>query len=183
LGALQTITRLFPAIGDVYQQGPVGENVLHVALLLNTPSTLAIARYLISVYGESIVNTPYQERKSISDPPGLYEGQTAIHIAIVNHDLDMVKFLLANGANTRARAYGPFFKRGGHCYYGEFPLSFAASTGQLDVVTFLCQNTAKPGIDAGTAFLAACLARALGCACYVFYWQDRTDVSISIVWP
>jgi hypothetical protein len=35
-----------------------------------------------------------QERRSIHDPPGTYEGQTALHIAIVNRDMDMVKFLV-----------------------------------------------------------------------------------------
>jgi hypothetical protein len=40
----------------------VGQNVLHVALLLDTTSTIAIARYFIALCKESIVNTPYQER-------------------------------------------------------------------------------------------------------------------------
>lgn len=35
-----------------------------------------------------------QERKQQHDPPGTYEGQTALHIAIVNRDFDMVKFLV-----------------------------------------------------------------------------------------
>ena len=100
--SLQTITQLFPAVGDVYQVGPVGENVFHIAMLLNTPSSLAIARYLATLYGTDLVNTPYQERKAVSDPPGLYEGETALHIAIVNHDLAMVKFLVAHGADVRA---------------------------------------------------------------------------------
>jgi ankyrin repeat protein len=99
----------------------VGKNSLHVASLLNTTSTIAIARYFISLYGESIVNTPYQVRKSISYPPDMYKGLTAIHIAIVNHDLDMVKYLVANGANPRAREHGPFFKKSGHCYFEERP--------------------------------------------------------------
>ena len=43
------IFKLFPNQANVYARGPVGENVLHVAMLLNTPSTLAIARYLIKV--------------------------------------------------------------------------------------------------------------------------------------
>jgi hypothetical protein len=38
------ITKLFPTQCNVYAKGPVGENVMHVAMLLNTPSTLAICR-------------------------------------------------------------------------------------------------------------------------------------------
>lgn len=35
-----------------------------------------------------------QERKHEQDAPGQYEGETALHIAIVNRDFDMVKFLI-----------------------------------------------------------------------------------------
>lgn len=85
------ITRLFPSQCNVYSKGPVGDNVFHIAMLLNTPSTLAIAKYLVKLYGKTLVNTPYQERKAESDSPGQYEGETALHIAIVNHDFDMVR--------------------------------------------------------------------------------------------
>lgn len=85
------ITRLFPSQCNVYSKGPVGENVFHISMLLNTPSTLAIAKYLVKLYGKTLVNTPYQERKSEADPPGQYEGESALHIAIVNHDFDMVR--------------------------------------------------------------------------------------------
>ncbi len=56
------ITKLFPNQSNVYDKGPVGENVLHMAMLLNTPSTLAIARYLIKLYGKTLVNCPFQVR-------------------------------------------------------------------------------------------------------------------------
>lgn len=35
-----------------------------------------------------------QERRQQHDPPGQYEGETALHIAVVNRDFDMVKFLV-----------------------------------------------------------------------------------------
>ncbi len=69
---LQLITKLFPSQCNVYAKGPVGElpfmydehrferrgmrdhvppmtgeNVFHIAMLLNTPSTLAIAKFLV----------------------------------------------------------------------------------------------------------------------------------------
>ena len=56
----QMITKLFPSQCNVYAKGPVGENVFHIAMLLNTPSTLAIAKYLVKLYGKQLVNTPYQ---------------------------------------------------------------------------------------------------------------------------
>lgn len=58
--AMQMITRLFPSQCNVYSKGPVGDNCFHIALLLNTPSTLAIAKYLVKLYGKTLVNTPYQ---------------------------------------------------------------------------------------------------------------------------
>jgi hypothetical protein len=56
------ITKLFPVPCNVYARGPVGENVMHVAMLLNTPSTLAITRYLVKLYGRQLVNCPIQVR-------------------------------------------------------------------------------------------------------------------------
>eukprot|EP00201_Polytomella_parva_P020198 CAMPEP_0175043104 /NCGR_PEP_ID=MMETSP0052_2-20121109/2973_1 /TAXON_ID=51329 ORGANISM="Polytomella parva, Strain SAG 63-3" /NCGR_SAMPLE_ID=MMETSP0052_2 /ASSEMBLY_ACC=CAM_ASM_000194 /LENGTH=456 /DNA_ID=CAMNT_0016306069 /DNA_START=224 /DNA_END=1591 /DNA_ORIENTATION=- len=146
-GNLEMITKLFPSQCNVYARGPVGENVFHIAMLLNTPSTLAIAKYLVKLYGKTLVNTPYQERKFETDPPGQYEGETALHISVVNHDFDMVKFLIQNGADPRARAYGPFFQADSALYYGEFPLSFAACTGQKDIVSFLKRHGARVNLD------------------------------------
>lgn len=146
-GNLEMITRLFPSQCNVYSKGPVGDNVFHIALLLNTPSTLAIAKYLVKLYGKTLVNTPYQERKHELDPPGQYEGETALHIAIVNRDFDMVKFLIQAGAEIRARCYGSFFQLGSAVYYGEYPLSFAAATGQKDIVSYLKRHGARVNQD------------------------------------
>lgn len=146
-GNLEAITNIFPSRGNVYAKGPVGNNVLHLAVLLNTPSTLAIARYLVRQYGKTLVNTPYQERTALHDDPGLYEGQTALHIAIVNRDMDMVRFLVSNGADVRARAWGTTFRPEGRLYYGEYPLSFAASLGQRDIVSYLKRHGARVNVD------------------------------------
>ncbi|CAG9466553.1 unnamed protein product [Pedinophyceae sp. YPF-701] len=140
-GALEKIMQLFPG-QNVYEKGPVGDNVFHVAMLVNTPSSLAIARYLVQLYGTELINCPYQERTRYTDPPGLYEGETALHIAIVNRDFDMVKYLVQNGADVRARAFGKFFARGRPCYYGEYPVSFAASLGLHDICAYLKRHGA-----------------------------------------
>ncbi|GAX79471.1 hypothetical protein CEUSTIGMA_g6912.t1 [Chlamydomonas eustigma] len=149
-GNLEMITKLFPSQCNVYLKGPVGENVFHVAMLLNTPSSLAIAKYLVKLYGKQLVNTPYQERSFSADTPGQYEGETALHIAIVNRDFDMVKFLIQNGADVRARAYGAFFQKPSPVSFGEFPLSFAACTGQKDIVSYLKRHGAHINTDRDT---------------------------------
>ena len=59
----------------------------------------------------------------------------------------MVKFLVAAGASIRVRAWGTFFSPGGPCYYGEFPLSFAACTGQKEVVAHLKRHGAAVNAD------------------------------------
>uniref|UniRef100_A0A7S0RFC8 Ion transport domain-containing protein n=1 Tax=Chlamydomonas leiostraca TaxID=1034604 RepID=A0A7S0RFC8_9CHLO len=149
-GNLEMITRLFPSQCNVYSKGPVGDNCFHIALLLNTPSTLAIAKYLVKLYGKTLVNTPYQERTHELDTPGHYEGETGLHIAIVNRDFDMVKFLIQAGADVRARCYGAFFQPGSVVYYGEYPLSFAACTGQKDIVSYLKRHGARVNHDRDT---------------------------------
>ncbi len=42
------------------------------------PHPTQIAKYLVKLYGKTLVNTPYQERNSEADPPGQYEGETAL---------------------------------------------------------------------------------------------------------
>jgi hypothetical protein len=91
-----------------------------------------------------------QERKYELDTPGHYEGETGLHIAIVNRDFDMVKFLIQAGADVRARCYGEFFQPGSVVHYGEYPLSFAACTGQKDIVSYLKRHGARVNHDRDT---------------------------------
>jgi ankyrin repeat protein len=62
-------------------------------------------------------------------------------------DVDMVKFLVHSGANIRARAWGTAFAPGGAMYFGEYPLSFAACTGQREVVAHLKRHGAAVNAD------------------------------------
>jgi hypothetical protein len=63
-----------------------------------------------------------------------------------------VKFLIQNSADVRARAYGAFFQEGSVVYYGEFPLSFAACTGQKDIVSYLKRHGAHVNTDRDTRY-------------------------------
>ncbi|XP_056466336.1 transient receptor potential cation channel subfamily V member 1-like [Gadus chalcogrammus] len=71
-----------------------------------------------------------------------FKGQTALHVAIERRSFDQVKLLVEKGADVQAKANGDFFqlnsKRG--FYFGELPLSLAACTNQLEVVSFLMEN-------------------------------------------
>ncbi|XP_066551846.1 transient receptor potential cation channel subfamily V member 1 isoform X2 [Amia ocellicauda] len=71
-----------------------------------------------------------------------YKGQSALHVAIERRSMYFVQLLVQKGANVHARACGKFFQlnKGPGFYFGELPLSLAACTNQLDIVSFLMDN-------------------------------------------
>ena len=129
---------------DVFARGPVGENVLHLAVLFHTPESVKMAKYLIERFGPSLVNAPYQTRARMTERPGLYEGEVALHIAIVHKDLELVQFMLKHGARLDTHTIGAFFEPG-RVYFGETPFAFAASVGDRDIVKALLDHAAASG--------------------------------------
>ncbi|XP_056415171.1 transient receptor potential cation channel subfamily V member 1-like [Hyla sarda] len=84
---------------------------------------------------EQLVNAGYTN--------AYYHGQTALHIAIERRNLPLVKLLMENKADVHASADGLFFqpkKKGVSFYFGELPLSLAACTNQLNIVSYLLNN-------------------------------------------
>jgi hypothetical protein len=101
------------------------------------------------------------------DDGGLFTGQTLLHLAVLRGDQDMVEWLIKKkGAWVNVKATGAFFKpkqmsinrknkTGQHssvvkqgkvptfenadsvCVYGELPLSFAASTGHVEIMSVM----------------------------------------------
>ena len=124
-----------------------------------------------------------QSFNRIDDPDwlddGLYTGETALHIVIVNGELKMLRKLLEKGVSLLSRATGTFFQpmtirnrvldpskeewstrlwawlegrdlgkdpfayvshqtnESSGCYYGESPLSFSASMGNVEACKML----------------------------------------------
>ena len=72
-------------------------------------------RYLVDTFGPRLVNAPFQRNRS-AEPPSPYEGETALHVAIVDRDKHLARFLVERGADVRQRCWGPFFAPGGNCY-------------------------------------------------------------------
>ncbi|ENN83360.1 hypothetical protein YQE_00280, partial [Dendroctonus ponderosae] len=127
------------------ERGAVGETILHLCLLNATSLHADIAKRLLRFYPK-LINDIY-----ISDE---YYGENVLHIAIVNEDPSMVKFLLAANVNFQERCFGNFMcpedqkssrtdsldhewvnvyhetNYDGYVYWGEYPLSFAACLGQ-----------------------------------------------------
>ncbi|XP_007184752.2 transient receptor potential cation channel subfamily V member 6 isoform X1 [Balaenoptera acutorostrata] len=87
---------------DVHQKGALGETALHVAALYDN---LEAAIALMEAVPE-LVNEPITSE--------LYEGQTALHMAVMNQNVNLVKALLAHGANVSARVTGSNFCPGPH---------------------------------------------------------------------
>ncbi|XP_006145141.1 transient receptor potential cation channel subfamily V member 6 [Tupaia chinensis] len=117
---------------EVHQRGALGETALHVAALYDN---LEAAMLLMEAAPELVFEPMTSE---------LYEGQTALHIAVVNQNVNLVRALLAHGASVSARATGTAFHRSPHnlIYFGEHPLSFAACVGSEEIVRLLIEHGA-----------------------------------------
>ncbi|XP_048881128.1 transient receptor potential cation channel subfamily V member 6 [Brienomyrus brachyistius] len=113
---------------DIFERGALGETALHVAALANhLEASVAIMEEV-----PELINEPMT-----SD---LYQGLTALHIAVMNQNLDLVKELIANGADVATpRVTGIYFmkRRGGLLYYGEHIVSFAACVGNEEILSAL----------------------------------------------
>ncbi|XP_070557393.1 transient receptor potential cation channel subfamily V member 6-like [Ptychodera flava] len=123
-------------------RGGVGETILHVCFLKGTEDHKEIAKSILACYPNLVLDI-YEEDE--------YYGESCLHLAIVNNDLESVKMLVEKKAVLDQRATGRFFKRnnqkggllvkhsgyGGHAYYGEYPLHFAASVGNIDIYNYL----------------------------------------------
>uniref|UniRef100_F7CJL7 Uncharacterized protein n=1 Tax=Ornithorhynchus anatinus TaxID=9258 RepID=F7CJL7_ORNAN len=118
---------------DPLEKGAFGERVLHVAALYNNHEILIA---LLDAY-PFLINYPMECET--------YKGETALHIAIINQNLAVVRELLARKADIHgARATGDFFAPGkrGQCYYGEYALSFAACIGNEEILQLLVESGA-----------------------------------------
>lgn len=141
----------------------MGETLLHLCLLNATSLHADIAKRLLSFYPK-LINDIYMSDEYYGTPnrsPAPHQlqmrnptGENVLHIAIVNEDPSMVKFLLQAGVKLQERCFGNFMcpedqkssrsdcvdhewvnvnpetNYEGYVYWGEYPLSFAACLGQ-----------------------------------------------------
>uniref|UniRef100_UPI00398E69A3 transient receptor potential cation channel subfamily V member 5-like n=1 Tax=Pristiophorus japonicus TaxID=55135 RepID=UPI00398E69A3 len=118
---------------DPYERGAVGETVLHVAALYNSKEAAVI---LLNAF-PFLIDEPIDCE--------MYKGETALHIAVVNQNVELIKELLALNADIKhSRAVGTFFTPGKdcRCYYGEYVLSFAACIGNEQIVKMIVAHGA-----------------------------------------
>eukprot|EP01062_Namystynia_karyoxenos_P062698 TRINITY_DN55574_c0_g1_i1.p1 TRINITY_DN55574_c0_g1~~TRINITY_DN55574_c0_g1_i1.p1 ORF type:complete len:1413 (+),score=345.53 TRINITY_DN55574_c0_g1_i1:202-4440(+) len=159
--------------GFLEKHDPVGATLLHWCVLqgsLGNTAARLIAEHLIT-HHRYVVNQEYQvprlrgvseqaAPKAAADLPppkagweddgenwqmGKYDGETALHLAVVLGNMQITKMLLDAGADPFARAYGSFFAPGrqwtafdkAHTYFGEYALSFAVGLGNFEMVKLL----------------------------------------------
>eukprot|EP00667_Euglena_gracilis_P012374 EG_transcript_12703 len=131
------------------------DKVLHV--LANDPNQLknrdsvgatpVHAAFLYGKYeiGRELVSR-YVEYAQLAYGSGPYEGQNVLHMAIVNQNPVMARWLLERVPELLdSEATGEFFKPCGDAYFGGYPLLFAVATNQEDMLdTILDTATQKP---------------------------------------
>ncbi|XP_077276305.1 transient receptor potential cation channel subfamily V member nanchung isoform X2 [Temnothorax americanus] len=148
---------------NLSDRGAVGETILHLCMLNATAIHADLAKRLLRFYPR-LIHDIY-----LSDE---YYGENVLHIAIVNEDPSLVKFLLDSGADDPSiiheRCFGNFMSPedqkasrfdsmdhewvcvtpetnySGYVYWGEYPLSFAACLGQEECYRLILARGADP---------------------------------------
>lgn len=139
-----------PCYWKMKKRGVLGETAFHLLILNDSTKHFQIARMLLELFPALAVD-------QYMGPD--YFGQTALHLAIIYNNYNLVRGMLnTNYCNIHARARGTFFLplefrkpnmpmtrtkyQRLYAYYGEYPLSFAASTENTAVYDLLLDNGA-----------------------------------------
>jgi len=118
------------------EKDSAGACSLHLLLLFNTDRHIELANWLIDEYPE-VCSEQYTDSEQ-------YEGENALHIAVVNFRNSIISKLVGKAPGLVAhKAKGKFFQPGAPCYYGGYPLSFAASTNNKEAADVLVRSGAS----------------------------------------
>ena len=136
-------------------RGTVGETALHLLFLMNTPHHRRLIRLLVPWLGRQEVLDANGSTVSMLNASYLgqpYNGEVALHFAVIQQDLEMVKLLVENGATTKhlkgdrqgqnIHANGSFAYSNTDLYFGGTILGFAACLGNVDIVDYLVRLSA-----------------------------------------
>ncbi|KAK2833933.1 hypothetical protein Q5P01_017822 [Channa striata] len=129
---------------DIFERGALGETALHVAVMNeNLEAAVALMDGAPELVNEPMTSELFKVAQKQAQT--LY-GLTPLHIAVINQNTGLVQHLISRGADVATpRVTGLYFRKrkGGLVYYGEHILSFAACTGNEDIISTL--------IDAGAS--------------------------------
>ncbi|KAK5977516.1 Transient receptor potential cation channel subfamily V member 5 [Trichostrongylus colubriformis] len=143
---------------SLQERGSMGETIVGVCLLQGTIIHNMLALRILDFYPKLLNDICTSED---------YYGLSPLHLAIINHDVQMVSKLLQRGADVNQRCYGAFFcaddqkssrtdsleheyvdltmntNYTGTMYFGEYPLSFAVCMNQPDLFRLLVAKKAN----------------------------------------
>lgn len=139
----------YKACWKLHHRGTLGETALHLCFLCNDATMTEIAWSLLELYPVMALDK-YEGLE--------FYGETSVHIAIVNGDLESLKLLIGQyHADVHARARGKFFMPedskekmkqdtnfDGDAYYGEYPAAFAACFDRKEMYDILVKRGADP---------------------------------------
>eukprot|EP00045_Choanoeca_perplexa_P017515 m.255558 g.255558 ORF g.255558 m.255558 type:complete len:1075 (-) comp17558_c0_seq6:2441-5665(-) len=126
------------------ERDTVGATPLHVAVLCGS---LDVAQYLTETHGPKLVQAGYAG--TASEGVSLYDGETALHLAIVKGYFDFVKLLVMNSADINATVEGTFFDQDEEdkgIYLGSTPLHFAICCRRAEIAEYLLNHQANPAM-------------------------------------
>nr|XP_020473248.1 transient receptor potential cation channel subfamily V member 6-like [Monopterus albus] len=142
---------LSSASTNIFERGALGETALHIAVM-NDNVEAAVA---LMDGAPELINEPMTSE--------LFKGVTPLHIAVVNQNISLVHHLISHGGDVATpRATGLYFRkrRGGLIYFGEHVLSFAACTGNENIISMVV-NTGAMRVVATILMLERRLPRCL----------------------
>ncbi|XP_023321114.1 transient receptor potential cation channel subfamily V member 5 isoform X3 [Eurytemora carolleeae] len=130
-------------------RGSLGESLLHVLIICDSPIHTRIARLLLKVFPKCALDRVEGEE---------YLGATGLHLAIAYGNDELADILVSCGASIRERAIGVFFlprdqqsnrpvkntTYEGLAYMGEYPLAWAACLGNETIYNLLLDQDANP---------------------------------------
>ncbi|XP_054168611.1 transient receptor potential cation channel subfamily V member 1-like [Oppia nitens] len=130
-------------------RGLYGESLIHILIINNTKIHTIIAKQMLLLY-PNLVNDVFEELD--------YFGVSALHLAIIYGNESLVNILLESGCDVNVRALGNFFVPKQYnnskkipafneeLYFGEYPLSWAASIDNKIIYNSLISYGADPNL-------------------------------------
>lgn len=105
----------------LHGRGTVGEAALHLLCLLGTKQHLRVVHALVPWLAKQTTTDKNGEEVGALDVSYLgqpYNGEVALHFAVIAQNLELVRLLVEHGASVHAHASGDFLYSDSKLYFG-----------------------------------------------------------------